>query len=81
MYVTGTDVCDLFIYSQIEDGSICVKIERNELFLKTVVSKCEKFYFQYYLPELHKKMVREESRKNVIKEVKGFSGKDIFNQL
>lgn len=50
MYVCGLDMCDLFIYIPVANGSICIHVQRDEKFLQEVVLKCEDFYFQpFYL--------------------------------
>lgn len=45
MYMTGTTMCDLFIYSPI--GSCTVRVDRDENFIKTVILKTEDFYFKH----------------------------------
>ena len=62
MYVTGTDTCDLFVHSPIENGSCCITVMRDEQFLMDVIPKCEQFYFEHYLPTLYNKMVVEPNK-------------------
>lgn len=52
MYVTGMSVCDLFVFSPVEDGCCSIEVHRNEKFLKSVILKSEKFYYEQYLPAL-----------------------------
>lgn len=52
MYVTGMSVCDLFVFSPVEDGCCLIEVHRDEEFLKNVILKSEKFYFEQYLPAL-----------------------------
>lgn len=63
MYVSGMSVCDFFIYSPVEDGSCLIEVHRDEDFLKTVILKSEKFYFEHYLPALHATLTTEDSDK------------------
>lgn len=53
MYVSGMSVCDFFVFSPIENGSCLIEVHRDEDFLKTVILKSEKFYFEHYLPALY----------------------------
>lgn len=50
LYVTGLVVCDLYVWSP--KGSCVVPVHRNENFLKFLIPKLEKFYFQYFLEAL-----------------------------
>lgn len=83
LYVTGLTNCDLFLYSPIPNGSICISIDRNETFLRTVVLKCEDFYFQHYLPKLFEKSRKEkdvadhEKKNNT--DTRCFTGSNIVN--
>ncbi|KAG5858289.1 hypothetical protein JTB14_025697 [Gonioctena quinquepunctata] len=43
MYISVLDLCDLFIYIPVQNGSICIAVKRNEIFLSNTVIKCEKF--------------------------------------
>ncbi|XP_053597208.1 uncharacterized protein LOC103570404 isoform X3 [Microplitis demolitor] len=52
MYVTGMSVCDLFVFSPVENGCCLIEVHRHEEFLKNVILKSEKFYFEQYLPAL-----------------------------
>ena len=46
--------CDLFLWSPMEDGSVLLNIKKDDEFLKNLVPKLDKFYFQFYLkPFLH----------------------------
>lgn len=53
MYSAGLSTCDLFIWSPVENGSICVQVNRDDSFLKNVILICEEFYFFHYLPALY----------------------------
>lgn len=80
MYVSGLNLCDLFMYSPVENGSFCVQIHRDEKFIREVIIKSESFYFQHFLPTLHSKLIEKESR--VMKIHKNhFTGNDISNQI
>ncbi|XP_043276013.1 uncharacterized protein [Venturia canescens] len=65
MYVSGSSVCDLFIYSPVKNGSFCFPVHRNEQFLKAVIIKCANFYFQNYLPALHTKITKQKAHQNI----------------
>lgn len=56
MYISGSDLCDLFIYTPAQNGSVCIPVKRNEIFLSNTVIKCEEFYFKNFLPALFQKM-------------------------
>lgn len=88
MYISGLNVCDLFIYTPVENGSICITLHRNEKFLQEVVIKCEIFYFQNFLPELYKKVQVEKSTQNAVQTdtkaaslTRRFTGKNIGNKI
>ena len=83
IYVCGLSSCDLFIYSPVPDGSVCIEVLRNDKFIKEVISKCETFYFQDYLPKLCIKAMQEDQR-NQLKtkeEARCFTGLDISNEM
>lgn len=63
MYVSGMSVCDFFVYSPVEDGSCLIEVHRDEDFLKTVILKSEKFYFEHYLPALYATFTSDDSDK------------------
>lgn len=50
MYVTGTTLCDLFVYSP--KGSVTVTVYRDEQFLRNVIMQIEDFYYCHFLPGL-----------------------------
>ncbi|OXU17292.1 hypothetical protein TSAR_003097 [Trichomalopsis sarcophagae] len=79
LYITGLTNCDLFLYSPIPNGSICISIDRNENFLKTVVPKYEDFYFQNYLPKLYEKTRKEEDVNKNNAGNRCFTGLNIVN--
>ena len=54
MYISGLSECDLFVFSPIKNGSYCVRVLRDETFLKDTVLECERFYFENILPALYK---------------------------
>lgn len=64
MYISGLNICDLFVYSPVKNGSCLVQVYRNEIFLKDVILKCENFYFKHYLPALHVTINKEKSVTN-----------------
>lgn len=74
MYVCGLNVCDLFIYSPVPNGCVNITVVRNEEFLKNVITKCEKFYFQCYLPALHNEFISKTKSNH-------FALNDITNQI
>lgn len=47
LYLSGLQICDLFVYSPI--GSLLVTVHRDESFIETEVTRCEEFFFKYYL--------------------------------
>ena len=55
LYITGLNFCDLFVYSPVKNGSVCICVTRNEKFLRKVISVCEEFYFKNYLTRLYEK--------------------------
>ncbi|OXU16251.1 hypothetical protein TSAR_010168 [Trichomalopsis sarcophagae] len=81
LYVTGLNECDLFIYSPVQNGCVCIPVQRNDKFLKKVIEKCEDFYFKDYLPELYKKNKKHEVLCKAKLKAKGavFTGLDITN--
>lgn len=66
MYVSGMSVRDFFVYSPVEDGSCLIEVYRDEDFLKTVILKSEKFYFEQYLPALYATLSTEKIDKENI---------------
>lgn len=84
LYLTGLNICDLFVYSPVKNGSVCVPVHRNENFLQKVIFKCEDFYFKYYLPKLHEKMIVARSlgsQRDIEKQKSSFTGLNIINKL
>lgn len=85
LYISGLDICDLFVYSPVKNGSICVQVHRNENFLKEVIIKCESFYFQHYLLSLAVQVTAEKAQKKeprtMTQNETRFTGKDISNQI
>lgn len=87
MYVCGFTVCDLFVYTPIENSSYCVEVHRNETFLKETIGKCEQFYFQHYLPALYATTFKDKSDQNVSEikiqqgEKRTFTGQNIGNKM
>lgn len=63
MYVCGLNLCDLFIYSPLENGSCIISVHRDESFIEEVILKSEDFYFTHFLPILYSK-TKEENEKN-----------------
>ncbi|XP_071580317.1 uncharacterized protein [Temnothorax nylanderi] len=59
LYVTGLTVCDLYVWSP--KGSCVVSVHRDEDFLKFLIPKLEKFYFQHFLEAI----VRSDNNNNV----------------
>ena len=53
MYLSGLSICDLFIYSPVENGSYCVQVHHDDTFLKKDIVNCEQFYFKHFLPALY----------------------------
>ncbi|KAK0074417.1 hypothetical protein PV325_008385, partial [Microctonus aethiopoides] len=81
MYATGMDVCHLFLYSGIQNGSYAVEVLRDEEFIKHVILKSEEFYFLHLLPALcalHKKE-KSVSHKPNADINNNFTGIDISN--
>lgn len=62
MYISGQESCDLFLWSPVKNGSYCVNVKRNEVFLKEVIGKCEHFYYNDYLPKLCKDEKKTENK-------------------
>ncbi|XP_066595450.1 uncharacterized protein [Prorops nasuta] len=85
MYIAQIELCDLFIYTPVKNGSICIPVSRNEMFIKEVILKCEQFYFQNYLPSLCNKVQLENIQRNDSKDltkgegVRHFTGNNIIN--
>lgn len=58
LYVTGLQECDLFIFTPYVDVatkkncSVCIKIQRDDDFIKNCILKAEEFYFKHYLPRV-----------------------------
>lgn len=77
MCMTGTTMCDLFIYSP--SGSCIVRVDRDEDFIKTVILKCEEFYFKYYLPLLYSTRINQTLSENDKQLKSTFTGKNIVN--
>lgn len=46
-------VCDLFVYSPVNNGSCTVRVHRDEAFIKHVILVSERFYFEHYLKSLY----------------------------
>lgn len=53
MYITKIELCDLFIYSP--QGSVLIKIGRDEELLSQLVPHLEQFYFNNYIKSLNAK--------------------------
>lgn len=53
MYVTNIRFCDLFIYSP--QGSVLLKIQRDNELLTQLIPYLENFYFTEYIQRLHAK--------------------------
>lgn len=83
MYATGMDVCDLFLYSPVQYGSINIKVLRNEVFISEAIPKAEIFYLKHYLPALVASIDGKRSQNfNLINTPKRyFCGKDITNYV
>lgn len=80
LYVSGQSVCDLFIWSPI--SSCCVRVYRDEEFLKNVIYNCEEFYFLNYLPKLYDLMPKSDSSvksSSNTNQKREFTGKNIIN--
>ncbi|XP_022167833.1 uncharacterized protein LOC111031989 [Myzus persicae] len=48
MYCTGISHCDLLVYNKIDP--LVITIEKNILFLQTILKRLEYFYFHFFLP-------------------------------
>ncbi|XP_063624766.1 uncharacterized protein LOC134796508 [Cydia splendana] len=83
MYLTGMTICDLFVYSPVENGSCTVRVDRDEHFIKDAILKSEEFYFNHYLPRLYVSIGNEElndkNNNNQILPKRSFTGKNIIN--
>ncbi|KAL4084013.1 hypothetical protein QTP88_029329 [Uroleucon formosanum] len=49
MYCCGISECDLLVYNKIDP--VVINIEKNVLFLQTILPRLEYFYFNFYLPK------------------------------
>lgn len=78
LYVSGCMVCDLFLYTPIKNGSCCIEVKRNEKFLQNVILKCDKFYFQNYLPKLIDD-VKNKNKLDCNKKNNSFTGDNMLN--
>lgn len=78
-------VCDLFVYSPLENGSCIIPVYHDELFIENVILKAEDFYFKCFLPSLYSKITEENERINMIKikeqPRRGFTRKNIQNTM
>lgn len=79
MYVTGMSECDLFVYSQVQQGSFTYTVFRDENFIENVILQSEEFYFKYYLPALHAKDMKQVCDHSVESLKRTFTGKNIAN--
>lgn len=50
MYCSGLNKCDLLVFNQIDP--IIIKIDKNDTFLKKILTRLEYFYFNFYLPNV-----------------------------
>lgn len=50
LYVTNLDLCYFYIYSPL--GSQIITVERCDVFLYNAIPRMERFYFNYFLPEV-----------------------------
>lgn len=64
MYVTGTTLCDLFVYSP--KGSVTITVYRDEQFLRNVIVHIEDFYYFYYLPAIQDYVLWIQTKKKVM---------------
>lgn len=49
MYCCGMSECDLLVYNAIDP--VVINIEKNILFLQTILPRLKFFYFNFYLPK------------------------------
>lgn len=61
LYVTGMFTCDLFVYSQLNDGCCTIPVNRDESFLQQAILGAESFYFNHYLPAAYLKFTKENN--------------------
>lgn len=52
MYCSGLDKCDFLVYNKIDP--VIITIDKNDIFLKSILLRLEYFYFNFYLPKLIK---------------------------
>lgn len=81
MYVTGTTMCDLFIYSPAINGSVTVDVHCDYNFIEEIILKSELFYFKHYLPALYAELISKKNN-NDCKDLynnRSFTGKNILN--
>lgn len=50
MFLTGVNICDLFIYTKVDQ--ILIEVHRDDDFIDSTLDKVNRFYFDYLLPEL-----------------------------
>lgn len=81
LYVSGMFTCDLFIYSQVNDGCLTLPVHRDEQFIKDVILGAENFYFNHYLPATYNIFTKEVNGTEscVVLDERSFTGVNVVN--
>ena len=59
MYCTDTKYCDFFVWTPAE--FVCMRIEKNETFLRHLVEKCTRYWKEVMLKELLQRYFEREN--------------------